>query len=164
MSKQAQYPWPPDGESLQIMGSPDSFTMLTAIYVKGLGLSVRGVIIPGSRMALYLQDMEDGDVCDCHPGMGWELICIDPDPFRVVVTRTLDTHTAMAWMRCPDDVLAIDDIDVFEACETLSFVPSGEQLQTVFNDFNNHVTGGLTMADSVLTDEDISRILSGEGQ
>lgn len=154
---ESQYAWPDNGKSLQILGAPDRFTMFSVVYVKGQGMSVRGVIIPGSRSDLYFEDMADSDVCECHPGMGWELTAIDPDPFRIVVTKTLDTHTAMAWMRRPDDILDMgDEVDEFEACETLTFVPPGETLQTVFNDFNNHVTGGPTMAD-VVTDDLIEK-------
>lgn len=157
--REAMYPWPDETNGLSIMGAPDNFTLFTATYVKGMGLTVRGVIIPGSRIQAFYEDMMEHDICGCHPGMGWELVAIDPDPFRIVTTRTLDTHTAMAWLRRPQDVLELENVDQYEACETLAFVPEGEALQTVFNDFTNHVSGGVTMADSMLTDEDINRIL-----
>ena len=113
---------------------------------------IRGVVVPGSSMEQYVEDMGEQDVCDCHPGMGWSMDAFDPETGRFVRTQTLDTHVALAWMRRPDDILELD-LDGLEACEELSFVPEGEAMQTVFNDFNGYVSGGITIGDAVLGDD-----------
>lgn len=149
----SQYAWPTDDSALYIAGSPDRFTMMFVTYVKGRGMNVRGVIVPGSSLEQYARDMEGMDICDCHPGMGWSMDAFDPETGRYVRTQTLDTHVALAWMRRPEDIFDLD-LEGLEACEELTFVPEGEQLQTVFNDFNGYVSGGLTMHDAQL-DEDV---------
>ena len=152
INSDSQYAWPDDDAPLYIAGAPDRFTMMFATYIKGRGLSVRGVIIPGSTMEQYMQDTFEFDVCDCHPGMGWSMDAFDPATGRYVRTQTLDTHVALAWMRRPDDILELD-LDGLDACEELSFVPEGEAMQTVFNDFNGYVSGGITIGDAQLGDD-----------
>lgn len=148
----SQYAWPEGNEPLYIAGSPDRFTMMFATYVKGRGLSVRGVVVPGSSMEQYARDMDGMDICDCHPGMGWSLDAFDPETGRYVRTQVLDTHVALAWLRRPEDILELD-LDGLDACEELTFVPEGEALQTVFNDFNGYVSGGLTIRDAQLGED-----------
>jgi hypothetical protein len=153
INEDSQYAWPGDNEALYIAGSENRFTMMFVTYIKGRGMNVRGVIVPGSSMEQYMYDMQNMDVCDCHPGMGWSMDAYDPETGRYVRTQTLDTHVALAWMRKPADILDLD-LDGLDACEELTFVPEGEHLQTVFNDFNGYVSGGLTMHDAHI-DEDV---------
>lgn len=161
INKDSQYPWPEGNDPLYIAGSQDRFTMMFATYIKGRGLSVRGVIVPGSTMRQYMVDMEGQDICECHPGMGWSLDAFDPETGRYVRTQVLDTHVALAWLRRPQDILDLD-INGLDACEELAFVPEGEALQTVFNDFNGYVSGGITIGDATLGDDVWAEFLNTE--
>lgn len=72
----------------------------TITYVRGVGMSIRVVAIPGSHPDAWFREIEDFDVCGCSPPSVWHFTGIDGD--RVVTYNTLDVHGAVHLMCHPD--------------------------------------------------------------
>ena len=163
----ALYPMEPGTEGAGLPASPDHVMHNTVLYIKNLGMVVRGAVIPGSDIEMFREEAADYLQCGCDNAIIWNLTAIDPTvtPWRVVVTQTIDVHAAMTWLSDPSAVFKLN-LDGLHACEELTFVPEGESIQTVFNDFMGFVTGGVTWADTVtsLSDDDFNTFFDNENK
>jgi hypothetical protein len=80
----------------------ESVALNTIVYVRGQGLSVRVVSVPGSMQYAWRQETSGYDVCECSPPAVWHFTGYDPETQRIVSYDTLDVHEALHMMAHPD--------------------------------------------------------------
>jgi len=80
----------------------ESVALNTVTYVRGQGMSVRVVAIPGSMHYAWRQETADYNVCSCSPPAVWHFTGYDPETQRIVSYDTLDVHEALHLMAHPD--------------------------------------------------------------
>ena len=126
-----------------------------ATYVRGAGVSLRAVAVPGSDREMFAETTSEDGLCECSQGSAWVLTAIDPQVLpgmQPVVKQlfTLDAHAAMAWLRNPEAVFGLPSDDL-AMLEDVTLVTDGEALETVIAD----LTGWLSKTDPELGDSDV---------
>ena len=118
-------------ETVAIPQPEKEVAMNTVTYIKGRGMSLRVVTVPGSRPELFIHDTLEMGMCQCSPPAVWQFTAIDGD--MVVILYTLDPHEAMHFLGFPDELFAAKDGDYGDAalCSELVFVPEEEGLGMV---------------------------------
>ncbi len=88
----------------------------TVTYVRGQGLSIRMVTIPGSDQNMFLEETAQLGLCNCSPPCVWLFVGVDPATGQVAQVQTLDGHEAAHLLQHPDHLFE-DDLHtwVFDA-------------------------------------------------
>lgn len=90
-----------DPEERLPFAAPDGRVALnTVVYIRGVGMSMRVVAIPGSHPDAWMREIAEYDVCGCSPPAVWHFTGIDGD--RVITFQTLDVHAAIHLLSHPD--------------------------------------------------------------
>ena len=114
----------------------------TVTYIKGRGMSLRIVAVPGSRTALFWKDIEGMGMCDCSPPAIWNFIAIDDQ--TVVTLYTMDSHEAMTFLSYPDLLFEAPGSEYEEAgvAGVMPMIPESEGIGMVVSEATEWVASG----------------------
>jgi hypothetical protein len=152
--------FPADDENIALPGLEEGVTMFTVTYVRGKGINMRAVGVPGAEVdAFNLTVSESGTYCMCANPMIWHFTGIDGD--KIFAMTTVDSHLGALLLQYPELLFHKDALDNWTHSapgtmhELLRMVPVGEPLEMVVAETFSHLSDlGITDSfDAVNFDE-----------
>ena len=132
-----------EGQTSIAIPQPDQgLAVNTVTYIKGQGMSLRIVAVPGSRTELFWHDVEGMGLCDCSPPAIWNFIAIDGQ--TVVTLYTMDSHEALTFMSYPDLLFEAPGSEYEQAglAGVLPMIPAEEGISMVVSEATEWVALG----------------------